>query len=77
VNTYHIINVYSEHMSELFPGFKLPSSIVDGLVDQGVTMLVFVDPNRGRFSISMDDWIDYRVIDNVYDHIRQSRMDRG
>lgn len=60
-------------------GYQLASDIVEQLVDRDVENIVFVDLNRGRYTISLEDWLDYRVWDEITlnQHVAQSHMDRG
>ncbi len=64
------------NMSHMFAGYKLPDSTLDELVDADIETVVFVDPNRGRYVSSLEDWQDYGVADNGDTHLRQSRMVR-
>lgn len=68
-----------EYKSDRFEGYRLPDYTMNQIVDAGIDFIVFLDPNRGRYTISVDDWLDYAV-DSEYDqwtHCRQSWMDRG
>lgn len=70
-------NITDDVMSQMFAGYKLPDYTLDELVDADVETLAFVDPNRGRYVSSLEDWQDYGVADdNGYTHLRQSRMVR-
>lgn len=64
------------YLSDMFAGYKLPDSVLDELVDENVDTIVFIDPNRGRYVSSVEDWQDYGVADGWFTHLRQSRMVR-
>jgi len=64
------------YLSDMFAGYKLPDSVLDELVDADVETIVFIDPNRGRYVSSLDDWQDSGVADGWHTHLRQSRMVR-
>lgn len=68
-----------DRMSSLFAGYTLTDLELDGFVDQGIEFIVFLDPNRGRYTSTISDWQDYGVSDPTLPivHLRQSRMDRG
>lgn len=65
--------------SDKLNGFRLGDSVIEQLVDQDVEMIVFIDLNRGRYSISLEDWLEYRVWDDAsqFQHVAQAKMSRG
>lgn len=77
-NTY-TLTAEDRHRSHLFPGFTLPSYILHNLGNEGVENIVFIDPNRGRYTSTLEDWIDSGVEDpaKMWTHLNQSRMTRG
>lgn len=78
VGSYYTVNAYDDHYkSGKFAGYRLQSDVVDQLVDLDADWIVFLDPNRGRYTISLEDWQDYRIIDGEWEHVRQSRMSLG
>jgi hypothetical protein len=62
--------------SDMFAGYKLSDATLDQLVDEGYDLIMFVDPNRGRYLSSIEDWQEFGVADGWNTHLRQSRMDR-
>lgn len=69
------VNVTPEWMSGEVVGYTLVN--LDELVDEGVQWVVFVDPNRGRYTSSIDDWLEYSILEDGRWHLRQSYMTRG
>lgn len=67
------------HKSNKLDGYRLSDITVETLIDQDVEYIVFVDLNRGRYTISMDDWLEYRVWSQTdqWQHVAQSRFTRG
>ncbi len=74
MNKVKTIQATDEYRSSLFAGYHLPSAMIDGLVDEGFETIVFLDPNRGRYVSTLDDWLDYGVERDGDIHLRQSRM---
>ncbi len=73
----YTIPVDDSVMSDIFAGYVLPDATLDRLVDEGYDQIMFVDPARGRYVSSIEDWQDYGVPDSdtLATHLRQSRMD--
>ena len=67
------------HKSNKLTGYRLPESTIDELIEHDVEYIVFVDLNRGRYTISLEDWLDCRVWaeGDHWQHVSQSRFDRG
>ena len=63
--------------SSKFTGFAISDEVLEALIDAGVELIVFVDPNRGRYTSSIDDWQEYGVDDDDVTHLRQSWMSYG
>ncbi len=77
MNNTVIIDVDDAHMSGLVIGYRLSDTELDGFVDQGIEFIVFLDPNRGRYTSTVEDWQNYGVPTETDIHLRQSRMSRG
>jgi hypothetical protein len=77
-NNFEIV-VTDRVKSDKLVGYRLPASLIERLIDENVDNIIFVDPNRGRYTISLDDWLDYRVWGDTdqYQHVSQGFMDRG
>lgn len=61
-------------------GYRLPDYIVMSLIDGNCENIVFVDDIDGhRYTISVDDWVEYRVYSEVdlWEHVSRSFMSRG
>lgn len=73
------IHVTDKERSTLFDGYTLPDDVFDQLVDHDVEYIVFIDPNRGRYTSTVEDWQSFGVQDgrSPDTHLRQSWMDRG
>ena len=73
------IIVDEAHRSGLVTGFRLSEQELYTLVDEGVDLVVFVDPNRGRYISAIEDWQDRSVADPMSEHrhLRQSYMNRA
>lgn len=73
------IHVTDNERSTLFDGYVLSDDVFDQLVDSDVENIVFIDPNRGRYTSTVEDWQEFGVQDgrSQYTHLRQSWMDRG
>lgn len=73
------IMVDDAHRSNLFAGYRLSETELYTMVDDGVDLVVFVDPNRGRYISAIEDWQDHFVDDPVTEHrhLRQSLMNRA
>lgn len=69
--------VTDEWKSEKFTGFKIPFEVFDALVDAGVETIVFVDPNRGRYTSTVEDWQAFGAEYGDSWHLRQNWMARG
>jgi hypothetical protein len=63
--------------SSKFTGYKIEYEVFEALIDAGVDTIVFVDPNRGRYTSSIEDWQEYSVLYDDFFHLRQSWMDYG
>ena len=60
-----------------FAGYSISDEVFEALIDAGVETVVFVDPNRGRCTSTIEDWQDYSVRDDDSLHLRQSWMSYG
>lgn len=69
------VTVTDEWMSETLMGYVLHN--LDELVEDGVQWVMFVDPNRGRYTSSIEDWLEHSVLHNGAWHLSQSHMTRG
>jgi hypothetical protein len=71
--------VADRHRSAKLAGFRLPDITVEYLIDRGVEYITFIDNVRGRYTISLDDWILCRVWSNTdqWQDVSQSFMTRG
>lgn len=80
-NRNYEIVVTDREKSDKLAGYRLSDEIIEQLIDQNVENIVFVDLNRGRYTISLEDWLEYRVWDDLtadpFQHVAQSHMDRG
>jgi hypothetical protein len=63
--------------SSKFTGYYISDEVFEALIDAGVDTIVFVDPNRGRYTSTIDDWQEYGVYDDDGVHLRQSWMTYG
>ena len=71
------IPITDEIKSGMFAGYRLPVEEIDGYIDDLIELIVFYDPNRGRYVSSIDDWQENGVDDGSHLHLRQSYMDRS
>ena len=63
--------------SSKFTGFQISNEAFEALIDAGIEYVVFVDPNRGRYTSSIDDWQEFGVDEDDVIHLRQSWMSYG
>ena len=63
--------------SPKFAGFHIPDEVFEALIDAGAETVVFIDPNRGRYTSTIEDWQDYGIDDDGSVHLRQSWMVYG
>lgn len=66
-----------EHLSDILIGYAIDEDVFDAFVDDNVDYIVFIDPNRARYSSTVDDWLDYGTRTDGCIHLGQSRMSRG
>jgi hypothetical protein len=66
-----------EYKSDILNGYRLSDSIIDELVDLDVMLIVFIDKERGRYTSTIEDWIDNSVWKDGENHLLQSKMSRG
>lgn len=71
------VQLTDEWRSGVVSGYRIPVEVFDKLVDEGIEWTVFIDPNRGRYTASIDDWLDYSFYEDDERHLSQSRMTRG
>lgn len=78
-NNNYYITVNENVMSDKLIGYRLSDSLVEMLVDNDVENIVLIDKDRGRYTISLEDWLEHRVWSSVdqWQHVAQSRMSRG
>lgn len=59
-------------------GYRLPDVMVEELIESGIDDICFVEPSA-RYTISLDDWIEYRVWSEMdqWQHVSRSFMSRG
>lgn len=78
-NGTYFLTVTDKYKSSKVAGYRLSDWIIETLIDEAVEDLVFVDPNRGRYTISLDDWMEHRIWSDhdQWQHVPQSRMARG
>lgn len=73
------VHITEAHKASKFEGYRLPDSTISQLVDAGAETIVFIDPNRGRYTSEIDDWYEFGVWDEFSGEValRQSWMARG
>lgn len=73
------VHVTSEYRSKMFAGYRLPEAELFQMVDANVEYTLFIDPERGRYTANIEDWLDNSVSDKTYQHrnMRLSWFERG
>ena len=73
------LTVADRHRSDKLSGYRLPDATIEDLTERGVEYITFVDVNRGRYTISLEDWIESRVWSDTdqWQHVSQTFMTRG
>ena len=71
------VQVSDEWKSSILTGYKISDTLIDELVDNDVRFIMFIDPERGRYTSSIEDWLDNAVWDDGENHLLQSKMTHG
>lgn len=71
------VQVTDEHKSDIMSGYVLTDTVIDELVDKDVRFIVFIDKERGRYTSTVEDWLDNAVWKDGENHLLQSKMTHG
>lgn len=72
------IRVTPDVMSSQTTGYRFPVSTLDAIVEDGrVAWIIFVDPNRGRYTSDIEDWVEHSVLYDDGWHLSQRNMTHG
>ena len=74
--------VTDQFKSDRVAGYRLPDQTIEQLIEENANDICFVEvdgPKRGRYTISMEDWLDYRVWSDKdqWQHVSRSFFARG